>query len=87
MAADLLHQLEQKVEHAVEVIQLLNLQIEDLEQENTKLKADHDKWRRDLMSLLKRFEQIDGATSSSPSPLPRMTVKPARIEEEDFMTV
>lgn len=59
MSRDLLLELEKKVEHAVEVIELLRLQIDELEDENTLLKADHEKWREDLTSLIQRFDQID----------------------------
>ncbi len=77
MTSDLLLKLEQKVSHAVEVIELLRLQVEELEKENTVLKAEHEKWRRDLSSLLKRFDLID-----APSTPVRSTTS-----EEEFMTV
>jgi cell division protein ZapB len=81
MTADLLQQLEQKVAHAVEVIELLRLQVEELEQENLVLKTEHDKWRKDLSALLKRFDQIDTSFISRPA---KQTVS---ATEEDFMTV
>lgn len=59
MSHDLLMELEQKVEHAVEVIELLRLQIDELEDENTLLKVEHEKWREDLTSLIQRFDQVD----------------------------
>ena len=74
MANDLLQKLEQKVAHAVEVIELLRMQIEELETENTTLKAEHDKWRRDLVSLIKRFDQIEEKTTQV-------------VREVEFMTV
>lgn len=74
MTNDLLQKLEQKVAHAVEVIELLRMQIEELETENTTLKAEHDKWRRDLVSLIKRFDQIEEKTSQV-------------VREVEFMTV
>ncbi|MGD9592003.1 MAG: cell division protein ZapB [Candidatus Berkiella sp.] len=77
MTSDLLLKLEQKVSHAVEVIELLRLQVEELEKENTVLKAEHEKWRRDLTSLLKRFDLIDGPATSTPN----------TAKEEEFMTV
>lgn len=74
MANDLLQKLEQKVAHAVEVIELLRMQLEELETENTTLKAEHDKWRRDLVSLIKRFDQIEEKTTQV-------------VREVEFMTV
>lgn len=59
MSRDLLVELEKKVEHAIEVIELLRLQIDELVDENTMLKADHQKWREDLGTLIQRFDLID----------------------------
>lgn len=59
MIRELLFQLEQKVEHAVNLIELLRLQIEELEEENIGLRSEHEQWRDDLANLLKKFDQID----------------------------
>lgn len=59
MAHELLAELEQKVAHAVEIIDLLRLQIEELEEENTSLKVEHEKWRRDLTALIQRFDKLE----------------------------
>lgn len=59
MTTDLFLQLEQKVEYAVDTIELLRLQIEELEEENLALKAEHEKWRSDLTSLINRLDQVD----------------------------
>ncbi len=84
MTSDLLLQLERKVSHAVEVIELLRLQVEELEQENLVLKAEHEKWRNDLTNLIKRFDQIDNTAQA-----PRTPVKAPAVtaQEEEFMTV
>lgn len=59
MIRDLLFKLEQKVEHAVDLIEILRLQIEELEEENAALRSEQEQWRDDLVNLLKRFDQID----------------------------
>ena len=59
MSLELLNQLEQKVEHTIDIIELLKLQIEELEEENTTLKAEHEKWRHDLVDLISRFDEVD----------------------------
>lgn len=59
MSTNLLNKLEKKVEHTVEVIELLRLQIEELEEENAALKAEQEKWRADLTALLQRFDDIE----------------------------
>lgn len=65
MFRDLLFQLEQKVEHAVDLIELLRLQIEELEEENAALRSEQEQWRDDLVNLLKRFDQIDSSSDST----------------------
>lgn len=69
MTGELLIKLEQKVEHAVEVIELLRLQLEELEEENAALRAEQQKWRGDLMSLIKRFDEIEMPAPQSSSKL------------------
>ena len=59
MTTDLFLQLEQKVEYAVDTIELLRLQIEELEEENLALKAEHEKWRSDLSNLINRLDQVN----------------------------
>lgn len=82
MLTDLLLQLEKKIANAVEVIELLRMQVEELEEENINLKAEQEKWKHDLISVIKRFDQIDVA----PNQKPRFAVKQT-VEEEEFMTV
>ena len=63
MSVDLFLQLEQKVAHAVEIIELLRLQIDELEEENIQLKAQHEEWRNALSSLVRRFDKIEAPSS------------------------
>lgn len=86
MTSDLLLQLEQKVAHAVEVIELLRLHVEDLEHENALLKTEHEKWRKDLTALIKRFEQIEGPKNALFQSRPPVK-SPSTVQEEEFMTV
>lgn len=59
MTSNLFLQLEEKVENAVETIELLRMQIEELEEENLALKAEHEKWRSDLSALIGRLDKVD----------------------------
>ncbi len=58
MSHELLSKLESKVQHAVELIELLRLQIEELEEENADLKAEQAEWREELAALLRRFDHV-----------------------------
>lgn len=70
MIRDLLFEFEQKVEHAIEVIELLRLQIEELEEQNTTLRSEQEKWRDDLVNLLKKFDQIESESLQSSQSTP-----------------
>lgn len=82
MITDLLLQLEKKVTNALEVVELLRMEVEELREENINLKAEQEKWKHDLISVIKRFDHVD----SSPNQKPRFAVK-QNVAEEEFMTV
>lgn len=77
MTTNLLQKLEEKIANALDTIELMRLQIDALEQENTKLKTEQDKWHRDLKALLSRFEQIESSSHASVN----------EVDEEETMTV
>lgn len=89
MTTDLLVELEQKVSHAVELIELLQLHIEDLEAENERLKSDQEKWRYDLHALIKRLDHVSLAQGGQVlRPRTQVRAQTQILEtEEDYMTV
>ncbi|QIW16154.1 cell division protein ZapB [Pasteurellaceae bacterium RH1A] len=72
MSVEILDQLENKIKQAVETIQLLQLEIEELKgknddanrsnealrQENDQLKAEHHNWQERLRSLLGQIDNV-----------------------------
>jgi len=74
MVEALLSQLEQKVARAIDVIELLQLQVKSLEAENASLKTEHEKWQQELTTLI---ERLDNANA----------IAPEKATEEEFMTV
>lgn len=72
MSVAILDQLEEKIKQAVETIQLLQLEIEELKgknedaqkaydtlsQENEQLKAEHHNWQERLRSLLGQIDNV-----------------------------
>ncbi len=82
MNMDLLLQLEQKVAHAVEVIEFLRLQVDELEQEKSMLTGELEKWRRSLSTLIKRLDQAD-----APNAPVRHVKTHVMQDEEEEMTV
>jgi len=67
MYENILSTLEQKVGRAVELIELLRLQVEELEQENSHLKEEQNRWRHDLTTLIHKFDEIEAETLAAPT--------------------
>ncbi|MBF8222636.1 MULTISPECIES: cell division protein ZapB [Halomonadaceae] len=67
MSIELFNQLEQKVSQAVETLELLKMEAEELREENSRLKQEHDEWQRRLSGLLSKFQELDSGSSSAQS--------------------
>ena len=72
MSSQLLQQLEAKVEQTIETIELLRLQIEELEQKNTRLQDDnnvlkdkHEVWEKTLYTMLNKLSGVDNTIQDS----------------------
>ncbi len=83
MSSQLLQQLEDKIDSAIEIIELLHIQIEELEEKNRALHADNaalknrqTQWEQNLASLLRKLEGADL------SPINLETSKMERFEDE-----
>lgn len=59
MSTELFNQLEQKVTSAVEALELMKMEVEELREENTRLKQDHEAWGQRLSSLLGKLNELD----------------------------
>ncbi|GHC24676.1 cell division protein ZapB [Aidingimonas halophila] len=65
MSSELFNQLEQKVTHAVEAIEMLKMEAEELREENARLKQQHEEWEQRLSSLLGKFQELEGKDESN----------------------
>ena len=59
MSNELLNQLEQKVTSAVEALELLKMEAEELREENGRLKQEREEWERRLPTLLGKFDEVE----------------------------
>ena len=59
MSNELLNQLEQKVTSAVEALELLKMEAEELREENGRLKQEREEWERRLTTLLSKFDEVE----------------------------
>ncbi len=62
MSIELFNQLEQKVTSAVEALELMKMEAEELREENARLKQEREEWERRLSSLLGKFDDVETAT-------------------------
>ena len=64
MSTELFNQLEQKVANAVESLEMLKMEAEELREENARLKQEHQEWERRLNGLLEKFRELEGSETS-----------------------
>ncbi|PMR71615.1 cell division protein ZapB [Halomonas heilongjiangensis] len=59
MSIELFNRLEQKVASAVEALELLKMEAEELREENSRLKQEREEWERRLGDLLGKFDDVE----------------------------
>ncbi|NIC37236.1 cell division protein ZapB [Halomonas desiderata] len=59
MSTELFNRLEQKVASAVEALELLKMEAEELREENSRLKQEREEWERRLTALLGKFDEVE----------------------------
>lgn len=64
MSTELFNQLEQKVTSAVEALELMRMEAEELREENARLKQEREEWERRLSALLGKFDEVEATVSS-----------------------
>lgn len=64
MSIELFNQLEQKVSNAVESLEMLKMEAEELREENSRLKQEHQEWERRLSGLLDKFRELESSETS-----------------------
>lgn len=64
MSLELFNQLEQKVTDTVEALEMMKLENEELRNENTQLKQEHEEWERRLQGVLSKFDDIEEESAS-----------------------
>ncbi|MEQ6890299.1 cell division protein ZapB [Halomonas urmiana] len=64
MSIELFNQLEQKVTSAVEALELMRMEAEELREENARLKQEREEWERRLSALLGKFEEVETTATS-----------------------
>ncbi|WP_302139619.1 cell division protein ZapB [Halomonas alkalicola] len=65
MSIELFNRLEQKVTSAVEALELLKMEAEELREENARLKQEREEWERRLTGVLGKLEEIESSEPQS----------------------
>ncbi|MBY5985506.1 cell division protein ZapB [Halomonas sp. DP8Y7-1] len=73
MSTELFNQLEKKVTSALEALELLKLEAEELREENARLKQEREEWERRLTAILGQLDDVD-AEQGSTQPAPAHSV-------------
>ena len=59
MSNDLLKQLEEKINEAIETIEFSRMEMTDLKQKNDELENRYVDWEQRLSTLIEKFEQLE----------------------------
>ena len=59
MSNDLLKQLEEKINEAIEIIEFSRMEMTDLKEKNNELENRYIDWEQRLSSLIEKFEQLE----------------------------
>ena len=59
MYNELLSQLENKIQDAVETIEMYRMEIAELKEKNSELENQHQVWEEKLSSLISKFESVN----------------------------
>ena len=64
MANDLLKKLEEKINEAIETIELSRIEVSDLKEQNEELENRYADWETRLSTLIEKFEQLEDSEVS-----------------------
>ena len=64
MANDLLKKLEEKINEAIETIELSRMEVSDLKEQNEELENRYADWETRLSTLIEKFEQLEDSEDS-----------------------
>ncbi|WP_110686185.1 cell division protein ZapB [Salinicola aestuarinus] len=68
MNGEVFAQLEQKIQNAVDSIEMLKMENEELKAENARFRSERDEWEKRLSGLLNTLQSLDTEESGSSQP-------------------
>lgn len=76
MSQELFEQLEQRVNGAVDTIEMQRMELDELRRENERLKQERQQWETRLEALLGRFRELDRTDTEQRRPEPDADAQP-----------
>ena len=83
MANDLLKKLEEKINEAIETIELSRMEVTDLKEQNEELENRYADWETRLSTLIEKFEQLEDSEDPEVEEEVNATMQDNEEESED----
>ena len=83
MANDLLKKLEEKINEAIETIELSRMEVTDLKEQNEELENRYADWETRLSTLIEKFEQLEDSEDSENEEEENTAMQDTEEESED----
>ncbi len=83
MANDLLKKLEEKINEAIETIELSRMEVTDLKEQNEELENRYADWETRLSTLIEKFEQLEDSEDSEIEEVVNAAMQDTEEESEE----
>ena len=83
MANDLLKKLEEKINEAIETIEVSRMEVTDLKEQNEELENRYADWETRLSTLIEKFEQLEDSEDAEVEEEVNETMQDTEEESEE----
>ena len=83
MANDLLKKLEEKINEAIETIELSRMEVTDLKEQNEVLENRYTDWETRLSTLIEKFEQLEESEDTEVEEEENVVMQDTEAESEE----
>ena len=83
MANDLLKKLEEKINEAIETIELSRMEVSDLKEQNEELENRYSDWETRLSTLIEKFEQLEDSENDDVEEEISVAMQSTEVEPEE----
>ena len=87
MANDLLKKLEEKINSAIETIELSRMEVSDLKEQNEELENRYVDWETRLSTLIEKFEQLEDGEAAEVEEEVNVAMQDTEEESEEEVEV